>query len=374
MSNITLYRGDSTKIKRFEFSRTKKYCYRGQGIYLTDDIKVAESYRTKGASYNSYDKRNGYLVNWKGPNRPDKNSIVEAAMLNWLIKEYREERAGDFNKLNDRQRKQYRAEKLPKWEDLIAEQRVKIVISDAGYTSSKERWHATVEFRASNKKPGRSTQFNFDKEEFENFVIHTDRCLREDKNHGVVLEHLYESKVSLIYINGEKMSLDFYREFYKDCSLAEIVVNNPYSHAHKPGPSFLGGNKEASLRELLNRSFARSILMNDKTALAKMVYHYADTLDTFSSDEKLALLDYQAWPFNNWSLERVREEVFDKLSTIPFEVKNPASFNSVIDDLEDLGYKGFEYNGGVNTGSKRHRAFVMWDEVYINDHITTTHT
>lgn len=46
---LTLYRGDSSKIKEFELKKTYKYCLLGQGIYLTDSIKIAQTYRTKGS-------------------------------------------------------------------------------------------------------------------------------------------------------------------------------------------------------------------------------------------------------------------------------------------------------------------------------------
>lgn len=36
--------------------------------------------------------------------------------------------------------------------------------------------------------------------------------------------------------------------------------------------------------------------------------------------------------------------------------------------LEDLGYIGFEYNGGQNTGGKSHRAFCVWDDEFVNQH------
>lgn len=47
---LTLYRGDATKIKTFDFNKTNDYCLVGQGIYLTDKVIVAESYRGKGSN------------------------------------------------------------------------------------------------------------------------------------------------------------------------------------------------------------------------------------------------------------------------------------------------------------------------------------
>lgn len=50
MSKLRLYRGDSTKIVKFDFNKTRKYSLVGQGIYLTNSIKIAQSYREKNTS------------------------------------------------------------------------------------------------------------------------------------------------------------------------------------------------------------------------------------------------------------------------------------------------------------------------------------
>lgn len=52
-NTLTLYRGDADKIKEFEFKKTNKYCLLGQGIYLTDSLRIANTYRTKGTSATS---------------------------------------------------------------------------------------------------------------------------------------------------------------------------------------------------------------------------------------------------------------------------------------------------------------------------------
>ncbi len=50
MSDILkLYRGDAEKIRKFDFHKTNKYCLLGQGVYLTDKVTVADSYRNKGS-------------------------------------------------------------------------------------------------------------------------------------------------------------------------------------------------------------------------------------------------------------------------------------------------------------------------------------
>jgi len=51
MNKIKLYRGDHSKIKEFQVSKTNKRCLVGPGIYLTNNIDVAHSYRIKTGMY-----------------------------------------------------------------------------------------------------------------------------------------------------------------------------------------------------------------------------------------------------------------------------------------------------------------------------------
>lgn len=50
MKTLVLYRGDYSKIKKYETAKTYKHCLFGQGIYLTEDRNVAETYRVKGSN------------------------------------------------------------------------------------------------------------------------------------------------------------------------------------------------------------------------------------------------------------------------------------------------------------------------------------
>lgn len=60
-NKLTLYRGDYDKIKEFSCRKTRTWSYLGQGIYLTDERRVAESYRDKGGAESSE------VVLYKGP-------------------------------------------------------------------------------------------------------------------------------------------------------------------------------------------------------------------------------------------------------------------------------------------------------------------
>lgn len=46
---VRLYRGDSSQIDRFDTSKTSLFSLFGHGIYLTDNKRVANDYRTKGS-------------------------------------------------------------------------------------------------------------------------------------------------------------------------------------------------------------------------------------------------------------------------------------------------------------------------------------
>lgn len=47
---IRLYRGDSTKIPEFDIKKARTYCLVGRGIYLTDNPRIASTYKTKGTN------------------------------------------------------------------------------------------------------------------------------------------------------------------------------------------------------------------------------------------------------------------------------------------------------------------------------------
>jgi hypothetical protein len=53
VETIRLYRGDHVKIRKFEAYKTSVHSLVGQGFYLTDNEKVAQSYRLKGSGIGS---------------------------------------------------------------------------------------------------------------------------------------------------------------------------------------------------------------------------------------------------------------------------------------------------------------------------------
>lgn len=61
---ITLYRGDSDKIRNFETKKSNSFCLLGKGIYLTNRLSIAKTYMDKGSvEYNCFDLFQGTATN-----------------------------------------------------------------------------------------------------------------------------------------------------------------------------------------------------------------------------------------------------------------------------------------------------------------------
>jgi hypothetical protein len=165
VTSKTLYRGDAEKIKEFDVRKTDKHCAVGQGVYLTDSLTVAQSYRDKGAS-----SRNGPDLLFSGPakNRGEAYELALPEYVRWRIradnlvpsshplywKSY------DGNNLNADQRKllekfkdKFRAE----YRQLIEEKT--IVAQYHGSITTK--YHLTVTMEADAFTVGYITEFKF---------------------------------------------------------------------------------------------------------------------------------------------------------------------------------------------------------------------
>ena len=75
---VTLYRGDNTKIDKFDMSKTDPEALLGVGIYLTDDPSVAADYTIKERGDDSIVFRS------KSENRPDTPQALTAEFLRYL--------------------------------------------------------------------------------------------------------------------------------------------------------------------------------------------------------------------------------------------------------------------------------------------------
>lgn len=93
MQTLTLYRGDTIQIEEFSFNKTKSQCLVGKGIYLTNSVAIAETYRTKGAyqyhkNYNPRNHEDKVLIH--GLEFPNKPAALEKAVYSFAMDIYRE--------------------------------------------------------------------------------------------------------------------------------------------------------------------------------------------------------------------------------------------------------------------------------------------
>lgn len=185
----TLYRGDYTKIGKFDFKKTDKYCRVGPGIYLTDSLQVAESYRIKGG----HDTNLTTLFDGHAKDRKD---AYDKAFFTWLIEMfYRLDRTnyrpairkvqdlknkGKFQ-LNDilnsgltKQAVAVVKEIYSEYQDHIQQKRI-----IAHYVTKIGADAVIRVVHTSSSKVGFITRFDFPKQEFETSVFKIDVHIRD---------------------------------------------------------------------------------------------------------------------------------------------------------------------------------------------------
>lgn len=283
---IRLYRGDASKIKEFDFHKTNKSCYVGQGIYLTNDISLADTYRTKGAYQFMPDNRivsGGFAT---------KGEAIEAGLQGyarflWETENERHHRKEDLSKLAAKVRQEYL--------DKIESGEIKFerhANYDRNPGATRFRFTATVPYRG----VGFVTVFEFPRATFERDVI---KIWQSPRN-------LDEGFLELVFEHRCYSNIDYSLGY--DAFRRAIDAYVPY----KPSFTLATGTRRLSHAE-------REKLREERK--------------------------HQP----GWSISRL-------------------SHNRLIQILKPYGFKGFEYEGGANTGGKRHRAFSIWDDDYVNSH------
>lgn len=348
MSVLKLYRGDSTKIKKFEFSKTSDWCYRGQGIYLTDSLSVAQSYRTKGRSGTVGDP-DITLATGKFDNQ---GQAVEHALQNWLSVAYTEEKQSKYSDLNEAKKRAYRASKLALWEDMLHDKRVTVEKQQAIHLAGKPVTNYKI-YLASRNPIGRITSFNFDRETFEKGLVSSDKMFSLWDKDEVLLEYLYDLGLFMPYLNGVKFTLAQYLYFYREAKLAKMVAFRRYAD-DKDNKKVLGirpGKKATKSYKFTLRDQVQKHRLAD------------NPIDGNAYQKLLAICEIPTGTFNFYCAGSSSDLLAQKY----IEIKNLPNWNGLIKPLSDIGYHGYEYDGGVNTNNRLHRAFVIWEEDYIND-------
>jgi hypothetical protein len=261
MDRLTLYRGDAQKIKEFDFHKTHKSCLYGQGIYLTNNLQTATTYRSKGVYEN---KEEFYSFYGEAKDRLD--ALNKAFEQNWNSIRYR----SYVRKMKEKDREKFKAERRRDFERKVEERLI-----TAEYVS-KNMGKALLEvFDCAEKQIGFISEFSFDKKSFEASMIKID-------------------------------------QHYDDVLFWEIVWEKKI-----PFGAWSPDNKSDFIR------------------------HNCVNLSLSGSYLKLRGIEYAR-----------KDDIARRLRTA----------------CEPYGYRGIEYAGGAYTGSARHRAFVVWDDDFVNDH------
>ena len=270
MPQLILYRGDAEKIREFDFNKTNKYCLFGQGIYLTNKMRVADSYRTKGGRGSIYSH---VLFTGRAKNRNeafDKGFGLFASDLHHeLTGKWLSRGLGDASpKFVNQAQARYRL--------LIEEGRIVATYTQAPYTVRGKYVpvEPMLEVTYDREQPvGYVTKFAFDEQTFTASMIPIDRPIHDT----TFWELMYDRKVD---------------------------IGVPAADRH----AFIVINSDRFAKAV---DFGSTIAHNDRTA----------------------------------------------------------KFRQIRNAIEPYGYRGFEYSGGLHIGGHgQHRAFVVWDDDYVNQH------
>lgn len=192
---VTLYRGDADKIKEFVYKKTNKYCLLGQGIYLTDNLRVANTYRTKGSGkvsthqlfYGQADNRTEALA----LAFPKFCGVMWASEHNAFPHGYTRLTAAEQKKMEDKYRPLY--QQLTESKKIVAVYTTAPVVTviRGPYTKPSSTIAAQKALDKIHKKylkvefeqipdAGYVTRFEFEEREFNPFVFNVDKACNDD--------------------------------------------------------------------------------------------------------------------------------------------------------------------------------------------------
>lgn len=286
---LTLYRGDSSKIDQFQVSKTHKYCLVGQGIYLTTDPTVADSYRTKGADlgYRIYHiplalRERVVTLCSKAADSNTRDSAFLAAYTEWLrCMGYAERYAGKKAENSAKYQKGLERIKKERWAEYEAHResgRVRLEYVGAG-----QYRHIVVTLHNTGKLAvGYTSRFEVPRAVLEANTINVTRSIHDPSFWGLMWDN--------------KIDVGVQQKQFDDPN----VERQAFIHANTGRTYHLGGHYLPLGKHLTNI------------------------------------------PHRDWA--RMRHVL------LPY------------------GVLGLEYEGGAMTCGKRHRAFCIWDEEWVNKH------
>ncbi|HWT40547.1 MAG TPA: hypothetical protein VN081_04780 [Dongiaceae bacterium] len=174
-STLVLYRGDYQKIREFDINKANKHCLVGQGIYLTDSLKVANTYRTKGYGI---DTGTLTLVNGRFIS---KGHAQEAAFQKYMEYTWKQEYGTELELATKQAKANHRLSLLPLWEDLLrGNGKLKI---EAQRDTRGSYWNVTITLKTTERAIGRVSVFAFDNANnaFDNKVVNLSKVIQDKK-------------------------------------------------------------------------------------------------------------------------------------------------------------------------------------------------
>jgi len=277
MNLIRLYRGDNAKIKEFQVSKTNKKCLVGSGIYLTNKIEVADTYRLKTGKYSRfYGPQTLKTIALEHCATENKGEAIAASFSRYFEKYWMKKNhptlkitEASFNKYSAEAKRQYHfdiEDGLVKFRRVT--RRVEVVETRAR--------HAIIPGFDPNARP---------KYRFEKWIV----CEIENPDYqetGFITIFEFDQ----LQFSSMMVKLGFMRDVYINDLFSEITREHEICWHKDPSGLVITANQ----------------------ANAKLTRRY----------------------------------------------------------FEPYGFKGIEYPGGLISKSARHRAFVVWDEDFVNAHRT----
>lgn len=183
MTALVLFRGDAQKIVQFDFHKTDKFCMVGQGVYLTNALSVAQTYRTKGLGYNRpYSSE--ILFSGSAKDRPD---ALNKAFDRYFDEHLSNNRLHQIHKSSSKKvQDKVRAEVRATFDERVDDGRI-CASYDTGY-SQERRLRVT---QVVEPDVGYVTEFSFNKEVFEATTPNVDGVIKDTQFWEILWDHKF---------------------------------------------------------------------------------------------------------------------------------------------------------------------------------------
>lgn len=175
MGVLRLFRGDSSVIDEFNVKKTSKYGLLGQGIYLTNSLKIAKTYKSKGLSSGM----NGELFAGHAKDRADAYSKAKPLFFKVYC------RLNQLDSYDELKNKKVIDAANRVFETLIADK----VITSKYINCTGNVPYLIVTLDQAYIDAGDISTFDFDQDEFESKIIKVDGCVNNEQFWKTMWKH-----------------------------------------------------------------------------------------------------------------------------------------------------------------------------------------